>query len=63
MEDVVALVRALISDYKMKGGPSVSPAEICGHIAHELNISPAAAGELILQSALLDVESKQRDMP
>ena len=59
MEDLVGLVRALITDFKLQGGPRVSPAEICGHIARELNISEAAAAALIHQAALVDVEVKQ----
>jgi hypothetical protein len=62
MEDVVGRVRALITELKLKGGPTVSPAEIRDHIAQQLNISETAAGELIVQSALVDVQSKQRDV-
>jgi hypothetical protein len=62
MEDAVGLVRTLITDFKLRGGPRVSPAEICGHIARELNISETAAAALILQAALVDVEVKQREM-
>ena len=61
-DDLIPRVRLLIANLRLQVSPEVpSPQDVCRHVALQLGVSEARAGDIIMKAALQDAERTHQD--
>ena len=61
-DDLIPRVRLLIANLRLQLSPDVpSPQDVCRHVALQLGVSEARAGDIIMKAALQDAERTHQD--